>query len=378
MRSFSLSARARFWVVQPIVSSEMADDLFEWRAVQESWTEQYAVYGPKARKVVQTFYELDRMFKSLSLTLYKGILKDGMTTAPFLCVSQGVDPKSSTSHLVMSRNTMQQLQGMLSMILQRVDPTWPAPAMPPCLGIQCTNLEEVVIDSKNKLNRATQQVKKANKRLERLQRAHDDWRNAADLVQRKQYVFVGLDIEAWEQDHRVILEVGWTLYDSCADRYMDQHYLISSYRHLKNGLYVDDQKLRFLYGTSVWCSLPQALDELYKDLEWCVRRDGGFVLVGHDLEGDLQYLRRAKFKWPGPGQQDVEDVKDSAAVAVLDTEVMYGAYRGDLHNPPSLGRTLTAFGIEHWCLHNAGKHTPTPTQQGKQTAPVVQLIPSTL
>ncbi|KAI9484336.1 hypothetical protein BDB00DRAFT_775123 [Zychaea mexicana] len=239
--------------------------------------------------------------------------------------------------------------------MQRIDPKLPVPQQPTPFCSQYIDAQEFQVNSKNAFSRLQQKVKKANKAADKLQRAKDDLRRAAELVQGKHYVFCAIDIEAWEQDHSILLEIGWSLYDSKSDRYMDQHYLINSYRHLENGRYVSDQKMQFAFGTSVWCSLDQALKELKKDLDWCVQRDGGFVLVGHGLDSDLRYLRKAKFLWPGSnGRGDTLDVNQSALVTICNTDEMYAASISNLHNPPSLGSTLGILGIDCWNLHNAG------------------------
>ncbi|CAO3593157.1 unnamed protein product [Absidia cylindrospora] len=221
-------------------------------------------------------------------------------------------------------------------------------------------VQVVTIDDKARYMKMSKQVAAANKRQRKLEDAQEDWRRTSDLLQDRQYVFISLDIEAFEIDHSILLEIGWTLYDSRHDTYMDQHYMIDTYRHLRNGKYVDDQRMNFGFGTSVWCTLPQALDELHKDLDWATCRDGGFVLVGHGLNSDLMYLKQCQFLWPTTDNSSdyydggVLDVQDSAMVTIVNTDTLYGAYIGDLHNPPSLGRCLGLMEIEHWNLHNAG------------------------
>ncbi|KAI9249189.1 hypothetical protein BDA99DRAFT_445723 [Phascolomyces articulosus] len=239
--------------------------------------------------------------------------------------------------------------------MQRVDPQLPAPEQPVALCPEYIEAQEFQVNSRNAFSRLLTKVKKANKSADKLQRAKDDLRQAGELVRSKRYVFCAIDIEAYEQDHSILLEIGWSLYDSKTDQYMDQHYLVNTYRHLTNGRYVSDEKLRFAFGTSVWCSLDQALKELRKDLDWCVQCDGGFVLVGHGLDSDLRYLQKAKFGWPcANGFGDTLDVNQSALVTICNTDEMYGASISNLHNPPSLGSTLGLLGIDCWNLHNAG------------------------
>lgn len=198
-------------------------------------------------------------------------------------------------------------------------------------------------------------AKKKNKARAKLYEAKALRELGRKLVHDQKYVFVSIDIEAYEMDHRILLEIGWSMYDAKTEKFLDQHYAIDSYKHLTNGKFVDDQRMRFSFGVTVWCSLKQALKELRKDLDWAVERDGGFILVGHGLDSDIKYLKQHKFQWPTAKNSETPNVEDSAIVAILNTDVIYGASVNDMHNPPSLGRTLNLLNIENWNLHNAGK-----------------------
>lgn len=204
------------------------------------------------------------------------------------------------------------------------------------------------------LGKFQQKSKRKNKAQAKLLEAKKLKDFAHELVHSKKYIFVSIDIEAYEMDHSILLEIGWSMYDASMDKFLDQHYAMDTYKHLTNGRFVDDQRMRFGFGTTVWCSLKQALKELRKDLDWAVERDGGFVLVGHDLDSDIKYLEKQKFKWPTVNGSETLIVEESANVAILNTDIIWGASINDLHNPPSLGRTLDKLCIENWNLHNAG------------------------
>ncbi|CEG82274.1 hypothetical protein RMATCC62417_16370 [Rhizopus microsporus] len=219
---------------------------------------------------------------------------------------------------------------------------------------KCEVIEAFTTITDTVLSKYKTKAKKLNKQHERMRKAKEEAALGKRLVEEGKYVFMAIDLEAYERDHSIILEIGWSIFDTRTRRFMDQHYLIDSYQHLINETFVDDQKLKFDYGTSVWCSLKQAFEELKKDLTWAVERDGGFVLVGHGLTSDLKYLRQQKFMWPTVDGGETKDVNNSACVAILNTDTIYGASINDLHNPSSLGKTLDNFGVETWNLHNAG------------------------
>lgn len=221
--------------------------------------------------------------------------------------------------------------------------------------VQYEIIERFEAFTSNTLSKKHQTAKKKNKQISRTLKAKKEEELAKRLVNDTNYVFVSIDIEAYEKDHSILLEIGWSMYDARTKTFCDQHYINDQYRHLVNGQFVEDQKERFNYGTSVWCSLKKALAELRKDLDWAVERDGGFVLVGHGLDSDLKYLAKQGFLWPSKHGTDVHNVDDSAKVAILNTDTIYGSSINDLHNPPSLGKTLNLLGIETWNLHNAGE-----------------------
>lgn len=216
-------------------------------------------------------------------------------------------------------------------------------------------IERFEATNSKQLSKFQQKAKKKKKVQTKLREAKNLRDFAHGLVHGKKYVFVSIDIEAFEMDHSILLEIGWSMYDASTDKFLDQHYAMDTYRHLTNGRFVDDQRMRFSFGTTVWCSLKQALKELRKDLDWAVERDGGFVLVGHGLDSDIKYLKDQKFKWPTAYGSETLNVEESAHVTILNTDIIYGASIDDLHNPPSLGKTMDILGIENWNLHNAGK-----------------------
>ncbi|KAI7871585.1 hypothetical protein BDF14DRAFT_1697134, partial [Spinellus fusiger] len=198
--------------------------------------------------------------------------------------------------------------------------------------------------------------KKHNKKALRLRNACEDLLLAKDIVLKKQHIFCSIDIEAWEHDHSCLMEIGWSMMDTRNNLFLDQHYLMSEYRHLKNGSYVPDHKLQFQFGTSVWCTLPQALSELKKNLDWAVASAGGVYIVGHGFDSDLKYLSKQDFLWPGKDPQaiDTKDIANSGVLKILNTDLLYGASIQNIETTPSLVKCLNAFNINAWCLHNAG------------------------
>jgi hypothetical protein len=243
---------------------------------------------------------------------------------------------------------------LLQYIRERI-PYAEAPSLSALVPTAYEIIEHFEANAHNTISKYQQKAKKKNRAQAKLCDAKQLAELAHTLVHGKTYIFVSIDIEAYELDHSILLEIGWSMYDAKTDKFMDQHYAINTYKHLTNGKFVDDQRMRFAFGTTVWCTLNQALKELRKDLDYAVERDGGFVLVGHGLDSDLKYLRQQKFKWPTVDGDDTLDIEESAKIAILNTDTIYAVSINDLHNPPSLGKTLDILNVETWNLHNAGK-----------------------
>ncbi|KAF7730555.1 hypothetical protein EC973_001936 [Apophysomyces ossiformis] len=314
---------------------------FQWKDIQNSWFQQYRSYNFASFEALRDFFDPKNFFapnaKTTGIILHAGVDTDGVWFT------------------LITPSACSRLRQILSeYLISKVGATVPVP-IEPLNPRTYTDIKFAAMTDRNVYQRWLRNVSKANKGRERMQEAKNMWKQAKSFIEDKQYVLFSIDIEAWEQDHSVLLEIGWSMYDTRNDQYMDQHYLVDTYRHLQNGKYVDDHKLRFQFGTSVWCTLKQALEEFKKDLDWATQRDSGFVLVGHGLDSDLKYLQQHKFLWPGhAGEEDILDVNKSALVAILNTDTIYAASISNLHNPPSLGKILAEFEIEHWCLHNAG------------------------
>ncbi|KAI5853492.1 hypothetical protein BZA05DRAFT_418276 [Tricharina praecox] len=192
-------------------------------------------------------------------------------------------------------------------------------------------------------------------------------------------VLVAIDVEAWEQDHNQITEIGIATLDtalipsaaelpalSLADMDMAnidydnpapktrasvinelikcRHLRIHENRSLRNGIYVSDAADKFDFGESEWVSLGDVPAILGESLRFFDENGNkrNVIIVGHDVKQDLAYLRITGY--------DVWNIKD---LEVMDTTAMYKAVN-DVHESRGLGRVLTDMGVIFWNLHNAG------------------------
>ncbi|SAL98922.1 hypothetical protein [Absidia glauca] len=331
----------------------MADDdyLVVWKDLESYWIQNYE---SNSNVSIQRFLEPPQLFST----------PDGVGLGLPFVQGERIDRSTGEHHLLLHPDNAERL-GELTSDYLGMNELLDIPHHLVLPGTDYIVNKAVDIQNRGHYQKLVKQASQANKRHRKLLDAQDEYRFAHTLLEAREHVFLSLDIEAYETDHSILLELGWTMYDARNDQYLDQHYMMEPYRHLRNGKYVDDQRMNFGFGTSVWATLDQALDELAKDLAWATERDGGFVLVGHGLNSDLLYLKQCNFEWPVVinrkrngrfvlAETGVLDVHDSALVTIVNTDTLYGASINDLHNPPSLGRCLTLMDIEHWNLHNAG------------------------
>lgn len=97
-------------------------------------------------------------------------------------------------------------------------------------------------------------------------------------------------VVAYEQDHSYVLEVGVSVCRSRDIPVTTYHFIIEENEYLCNGRYVSDHRNWFMYGRSIRCSFKEAMQKVAEEL-----KDAQY-LVGHDLRGELEVLRKTLFK----------------------------------------------------------------------------------
>jgi hypothetical protein len=199
-------------------------------------------------------------------------------------------------------------------------------------------------------------------------------------------VLIAVDVEAWEQNHSIITEVGIAVLDTrdieglalgyggvnWINQIKARHLRIKENLSYVNSKYVNGDPERFEFGESEIVSSTQVADILtqiflqqdsLEDEKGAQRshqtpggddRNGKHVatkeirsvgLVGHDAAADVRYLSRLGFK---PNSQ-------STITKVFDIQHLYHALRCDQKNKQvSLDTVLTDLSIIGWNLHNAG------------------------
>ncbi|KAH0537140.1 hypothetical protein FGG08_006044 [Glutinoglossum americanum] len=172
-------------------------------------------------------------------------------------------------------------------------------------------------------------------------------------------VFVSIDVESFERDHKKITEVGISVLDTndlsgippgkggsgWVKRIQTRHLRIKEHAHLINKDFVTGCADRFEFGESEWVSLEEAPSIIAESFRFPTidQTQRNIILLGHGIDGDIEYLKAM-----GYNPFNLHNL-----VEVLDTSVMYRYLKRE-QNPRSLGSVLSDLDIMGWNLHNAG------------------------
>ena len=158
------------------------------------------------------------------------------------------------------------------------------------------------------------------------------------LRRKPQALVLAFDLEVYEHDHSIILEIGYamTRLDNPEDDLQTFHYIIKENLGYSNGDCVPDNRAHFMFGTSRRMSLRKAAAKIQKHID-----DADF-LVAHSAAHDEEFLANCGVS--------------VAAKRIFDTQVLAMALLPD--GPPlySLKRLLTDLEIpfDEDILHNGG------------------------
>ncbi|KAK5077081.1 hypothetical protein LTR64_005439 [Lithohypha guttulata] len=156
-----------------------------------------------------------------------------------------------------------------------------------------------------------------------------------------------IDLEQWERDHKVPLEVGLA-FTSCTDIISSpaiegHHIIVRETEHITNSKFVEDNKTRFLFGKSD--VLAQADLALYVSslIGHYSSTCDEIILVGHTIASDLKWL----------GQMGIAGLED---IVVMDIGRAYRAITSPGHyaNMKGMEKIMGELGLPVICPHNGG------------------------
>ncbi|KAK6335322.1 hypothetical protein TWF718_010752 [Orbilia javanica] len=194
----------------------------------------------------------------------------------------------------------------------------------------------------SRLNRGTKSDKKRQAQIEN---RRNMLKSAVEIFTRGEgYTFFSVDIESWERNHDIVTEVGLTKYipGTTLDHGepISDHIIIKEHRRYKNGSYVADASGNFEFGNSRQVPLAEIKGAIvaFMDAPESHQR----ILVGHDINADIEYLRKLGYD---------EELKGFSMT--FDTVEIWKAF-ADTLDGIGLSRLCSQLDISAWNLHNAG------------------------
>lgn len=184
-------------------------------------------------------------------------------------------------------------------------------------------------------------------------------------------IIIAVDVEAYEKAQGIITEVGVSTLDTrdlkdtppgkngqnWQQFIRGRHFRVIENKAYVNGQFVAGCPENFDFGETEWASLKTMASVLTKCfhepfskptssadiIEEDPNNKRNIVLLGHDIEQDIQYCHKLGFSVLGRGNM----------LATIDTKAMYQAYTRDA-SPRGLGAIMSDFDFTAWHLHNAG------------------------
>ncbi|KAF9247299.1 hypothetical protein BU15DRAFT_38431 [Melanogaster broomeanus] len=222
------------------------------------------------------------------------------------------------------------------------------------------NVSPVQFKTKEELRKALKQIEKNNKRLKgvdpTLNARRDIFERVRSFWSQKQGVWCALDFEAWDRDHTLLTEFGWsTVRWEGETRIEDRGHLIVKEHKYYTNTFVPDYKEYFSFGKSEEvdkATFKRRIQTLVSDLQSA----GPLFLIFHDNSQDIKYLKSKAVEVPLNNMAFLlPETLPQEGIFVIDTADLFAALEGEAGgNRRSLERVCRHLQIPTSYLHNAG------------------------
>ncbi|KAF5363340.1 hypothetical protein D9756_000462 [Leucocoprinus leucothites] len=214
------------------------------------------------------------------------------------------------------------------------------------------------------LRGAVKNLDKHNKRLKGsnpalLSRRHA-FQRVRELVSAKSGTWLAIDFEAWERDHTVITEMGYSILkwdEEGNEKRENGHWIIKEAEVYRNGTYVPDFRYHYNFGESEKIVKSEFKSRLRHLLTSLQTPNSPLYMVFHDNNQDIKYMKSPSIDAP---LDDLSYLLPDTGVPktglfVVDTSDLFGALSGLAHGQrKGLEKTCRMLGIDTKFLHNAG------------------------
>ncbi|KAF8974470.1 hypothetical protein BDZ97DRAFT_25748 [Flammula alnicola] len=217
----------------------------------------------------------------------------------------------------------------------------------------------VVYPDGGSLRNAIKIIDKNNKRLKGSNPLVTHRRHLFERVRNfwtgKKGVWCALDFEAWERDHTLLTEFGWSLVGWNAGTQVEDHghFIVEEAKAFRNSQYVPDHRYNYTFGESEVVKkavFKQRIHNLIAKLA----EYGSVFLIFHDNTQDVKDLNKLGVDLNGLSYV-LPDTMPETGIFVIDTADLIGALLGEGDgNKRSLEKTCSLLQIPTKHLHNAG------------------------
>ncbi|KAF8591516.1 hypothetical protein K439DRAFT_1650751 [Ramaria rubella] len=209
------------------------------------------------------------------------------------------------------------------------------------------------------LKAAVKDIAKNNKRLKGTDKALLSIRDAFEQVRTcwsaRKGVWLAIDFEAWEMDHKLVTEYGWSLtrWQDDEEKTEVGHCIVEEHKKYHNTSYVVNNRDHFLFGETKTLRL-QILKKLIHDQITSHSSHGPLYLVFHDYSQDIKYLKAMGAPIDGISYT-LPDLPPDQGIYVVDTSSLFAALEGRADETRSLSRMCALLQIPNLDrFHNAG------------------------
>ncbi|TDL29582.1 hypothetical protein BD410DRAFT_780030 [Rickenella mellea] len=222
------------------------------------------------------------------------------------------------------------------------------------------NHTPVIYKTAEDLKKAVKMIDKNNKRLKGTDPALMSMRQSFERVRTfwgaKVGTWLAIDFEAWEREHTVLTEFGWSCiqWKDGEEICEEGHLMVKEHASYRNGTYVPDHREHYEFG------LSQIVDKITFKRMICdmingFADQGPLFLVFHDGSQDIKYLNSASITAPLNGLTYLlpESAPDTG-LYVVDTSDMFAAMEGYAGERSAFVRMANLLKIPTAYLHNAG------------------------
>ncbi|KAI9574729.1 hypothetical protein HD554DRAFT_2010921 [Boletus coccyginus] len=232
-------------------------------------------------------------------------------------------------------------------------------------GSSLRHVSPVQFGTREELRKALKQIEKNNKRLKgvdpTLNARRDIFERVRSIWSQKRGVWCALDFEAWDRDHTLLTEFGWSTVHWEDDEQIGEqgHLIVKEHKYYTNTFVPDHREARhfsFYLRTFLIIARPATFKNRIQTLVADLQSRGPVFLIFHDNNQDIKYLKSKAVEVTLPSLAFMlPEIPPQDGTFVIDTSDLFAALEGEAGgNRRSLERVCRHLQVSTTYLHNAG------------------------